>query len=135
MPRRRRNARRAAELTSPQTWELLLVLGSFIEGAHYPSHFADDDERREAWFANIDKLTTNVGTRPAAWWRYEAGIDSPRDELLWLAQHGALTTAEEATVLGWAATGDATYAPAANVIRERRGLPPVPQRLDKEETP
>src|SRR5829696_6575708 len=86
------------------------------------SMFLSDEERREAWEFNRDRLMTDYleppfipGRRPEAWWEYEAGrpryltqVDSYRDlttatrlrherqveSLSWMARHGHLTPPE-----------------------------------------
>ena len=43
--------------------------------------FADDEERRAAWFAHRDRLLMHCshGQRPAGWWDYECPVPRPRD--------------------------------------------------------
>jgi hypothetical protein len=46
-----------------------------------PGAFADDEERRAAWFAHRDRLLMHCshGQRPAGWWDYECPIQRQRD--------------------------------------------------------
>jgi hypothetical protein len=43
--------------------------------------FADDEERRAAWFHHRDRLLRHCrhGQRPAAWWDFESPVPRPRD--------------------------------------------------------
>ena len=54
-------------LDNMQWLELQLGPGSRL------SHFRDDDERREAWYAHADNLLADCppGRRPWGWWAYE----------------------------------------------------------------
>jgi hypothetical protein len=83
------------ERTITSLQELELWLGHPRHG----SAFANDEQRRAAWFEHRDRLMSYWacnGNRPMAWWRYEAPIKWPGYNLakstLWAA--GLLETAE-----------------------------------------
>ena len=76
MPRKRIRSKLKIEKLAPnQFWDLWL--GNSFDG---PPHwvFKSEEERREAWEAHKDKImgewreNNSPGTRPGAWWTYEA---------------------------------------------------------------
>ena len=131
------------ELTSPQWLDLL--------SNPYPESdvFESEEERYEAWLAHRDEYMENhkPGTRPGAWWRFEAPEGAPDREdyrgsydgftntiipdedgdlitdefelaeLRFLASHGLLSDDEIAALL--AAPKDGEQAPYAREMAER----------------
>jgi hypothetical protein len=100
MPIRRRIDRVTRKLSYAQHWSLFLGEDPFRPA------FASDAERRTAWELHRDEFGANVGTRPQAWWDYEAG--EPRSETEaeadQLRRLGVLTPEEAAQIDGWAVT-------------------------------
>lgn len=138
-----RNPSAAARSTSAR-WggrlDLELVIGwagscrhDVRPGGDCPDEFAcfsvyDNEESREgAWWAHRDLLLTGaLGSRPAAFWDYEApavcrhqppcelpGIGRPQ-EAEWLAFHGALSARERAQVLRM---DGPTWQPTVDAVR------------------
>jgi hypothetical protein len=61
--------------------------------------FADDEERRAAWFHHRDRLLRHCshGQRPAGWWDFESPVPRPRDRdyaAATLFEAGLLTESE-----------------------------------------
>lgn len=50
-----------------------------------------------------ERMVTHPGTRPAAWWWYERGMDQPdyQEERAWLEAHGLLTPQEKEKLAAW----------------------------------
>ncbi len=100
------------------------------------SEWAAVEERREVyWACREELLEMNDGTRPWAYWAIEIG-EHPKDEALYLAEHGLLSPAEEGHICAWSdhqesqrsqfgelIGGTNRYKTAADVIRARRGIP------------
>jgi hypothetical protein len=117
-PRRRQDKRRRRELTYDQGWELLL-------GPDRGSAFADEAEARAAWDANRDELLAdcNGGTRPWAFWRFEAPGAARGRRLAYLAEQGHLDPVEAASVLAEADARpyDPDLQAAAAILRGEEG--------------
>jgi hypothetical protein len=97
MPIRRRIDRVTRKLSDSQFWSLLLG-----EDPRRPA-FASDADRRAAWELHREELRTNIGTRPEAFWDYDA--TEPRTETEaetdQLRRLGVLTPDEVAQIDGW----------------------------------
>jgi len=98
MPRvRRRGYSLRGELTSEQTWALLI--------GPTGGEFASEAEQKAAWYAHREALLADVTptTRPWAFWQYEQGGKHPRHgtEAAVLAAGGLLTPAEVALLARW----------------------------------
>jgi len=99
----RERAQMSASPTAEQYLELLL-------GPKGPaSVFASEEARRQAWLAHAAELTplVDAGSRPWAWWQYEAPEPLlPREsELAYLIRCGLLTPEERKKFVGAAVSG------------------------------
>ncbi len=108
MPRRRvHGKRRSGELTHEEEWSLLLhsrtrddcnICAIAVTCTYQCWVFRSNKERRRYWQEHRDKLlqVVNQGTRPQAWWDYEAPGPKLPDEGEWeaLARLGCLTPEE-----------------------------------------
>jgi hypothetical protein len=91
MPTNRRLVRRPRRGRLSDAAEMHLWLGSGLQECPHP--FASDDERREAWLRNRERLMAcfgNGGRRPMAWWAYDAPIPYPRRRRSLASPLGAL---------------------------------------------
>jgi hypothetical protein len=91
MPRIDRKIRRRGPELLTDAQEMNLLIGA-------PGGFANDDERRKAWFAHRDELMAalNPCTRPAGFWEFEAPGGKLPGEKGWAAlERLALLTPEE----------------------------------------
>jgi hypothetical protein len=78
MPTNRRLVRRPRRGRLSDAAEMHLWLGSGLQECPHP--FASDDERREAWLRNRERLMAcfgKGGRRPMAWWAYDAPFPYP----------------------------------------------------------
>jgi hypothetical protein len=73
VPEKRRKSKARDGLSLWQRWSLTIGCCG--------DEFDSDEERREAWERHRDELLaeSRAGTRPQAWWDYEASIDQPAD--------------------------------------------------------
>jgi hypothetical protein len=71
MPEKRRKSK-LRDLSIEEEWSLTI-------GGCWDSEFACDEDRRDAWERHRDDLLaeSRAGTRPAAWWDYDATIPRP----------------------------------------------------------
>jgi hypothetical protein len=95
MPTNRTSLERPSRHHLTHDEEMSLCFG---ELRHWPA-FADDEERKAAWFTHRAKLLQHCswGRRPAGWWDYECPIERPRDrdyEEAALFEAGLLTQGE-----------------------------------------
>jgi len=101
--RRKAAARPATELTEERRDDLLGNTLGLVGGPG--DAFADEASRRACWEAHRDRLMrqVNPGTRPAAWWAFEAAfpldLHRGQGEQLWAI--GELTPAERQEFESW----------------------------------
>ncbi len=109
MPRKRAKSKQHGEkLTNSQFWDLVLSKSLSINEKRSP--FKSALTRRAAWYEHRDKilngwLESHPGTRPGAWWSYEAKEQPAEKEEQWEVLHrlGVMDDTEKATVLAmWA---------------------------------
>ena len=86
------------------------VLCNLISGDLLCNPFVGDEQRRASWeeyrTAILDRIGLDrgfecfcYGSRPAAWWKYDAKVSQPvsiHEEFEWLKAHGKLFPGEEA---------------------------------------